>query len=174
MKKKTRIILFLAAVVLLSLGYLLPKEKAETTLVETEPPTAQHAPLESGAVTEVEAPVVEESPLRKELAKAMGELPTATALSELDSEELHHTPEIILKGGLLVGELLEKAENEPARREETLKFLKSCAENPEVAHQIRAVCWRKTLAQIPEWKLFLPIADADVPDDIKELAIKLP
>ena len=173
MNTKTK--LYIALGLSLFVGYVLYSRKEVVVESIVEAPKKTHGVVEAPKKLEqVPKKPEETTSLSEELTLAMDELPTVNDLSNLSTEELHHTPEMVLEGGMLVGEMIEKAEADPARRQETLKFLKDCAENNDVVHQIRAVCWRKTLAQIPEWKLFLPISDANVPDDIKDLAMKLP
>lgn len=111
--------------------------------------------------------------LKSELANSMKELPTLDDLKNLSFEEVHHTPEMISEGGALIGELIDQAEKDPTRREETVKFLKGCAEEESVVPQLRALCWNKTLNQISEWKVFVPVTDANVPEDIKALGSQL-
>lgn len=176
MKKKPVIIILITALIIGAVFIFTQFGSEEGSMDDADSVETAKAIEEAAGIPEKApiAPPEQKSSVTEELADAMTELPTLGDLKALDEEELHHTPEIVLEGGMLVGKMIEKAEVEPTRREATLQFLKTCAENAEVAPQVRAVCWRKTLAQITEWKIFLPITDAKVPDDIKELASKLP
>lgn len=146
-----------------------PEVTSETKPVKKE---ATHAEVKSFEV--VEEPDAMSGELAKEYVETMEALPTVDEIRKLTEEEVHHSPVAVKEGGLLIGELHEAAQKDPARREDTLKFFKGCAENSELLPAIRAVCWKKTLSQIVEWKIFLPVADAEVPEDIKDLAMRLP
>lgn len=111
--------------------------------------------------------------LKQELKDVLTKLPTLENLQDLSDEDVHATPVVVKDGGVLVGQMLEAAIQNPERREETLHFFLECAESPTLVPAIRAVCWNKLLTQIAEWKIFVPIADAKVPNDIKSLAMKL-
>lgn len=179
MNRKAKIsILVITALILGAVIYLNQQSSTETTVTETTTESAadhghDHDSHETQPKEETTASSVEnKGPV--ELSVAMKQLPTIKDMEGLTDEDVHHTPQSVLEGGMLIGELLEDAEKNPERREETLKFFKSCAENDELMPAIRAVCWKRTLDQIPKWNVFLPISDANVPDDIKNLASKLP
>jgi hypothetical protein len=175
-KKQTFLFIFVAALIIGAAFYLLQSRPVteKTVILEVHPEKVSEKPISNEPEKVPSAPEEIKETFQEELADVMNQLPTSKDLQNLDEEEVHHTPDIVIEGGMMVGNLIEKAEQDPKRREETLGFLKACAENPDVLPQIRAVCWNKTLAQIPEWKIFLPISDAKVPEDIQNLASKLP
>lgn len=112
--------------------------------------------------------------LREELNQVMEKLPSLRDIQNLHEDQVHFTPEIVNEGGALIGDVLEAADNDPARREETLKFFKACAENDSLIEAIRAVCWRTTLSRLSKWEIFLPLSEANVPQNIQDLATELP
>lgn len=174
---------FIVVIIALVLGAMtfFKSKQPETNMTEAEmskekkthPHDHQDHKLESVAP---EATPPSESPpvMTNELSVSMNELPTLSDLEGLTDEEVHHTAEFILEAGRKIGLLIEEADSNPVKREETLKFLKSCAENVDLVPAIRAVCWKKTMSQITIWKIFLPISDAKVSDEIKNLASQLP
>lgn len=176
MKKNKTLLIALMTALILGAVFIYTQFGQEVDVVDETPVETTEALKEAAGLPEKApvAPPEEKDSVTDELADAITELPTLGDLKNLDPEELHHTPEIVLEGGMLVGKMIEKAEVEPTRREPTLHFLKTCAEDPEVVPAVRAVCWKKTLTQIEAWKIFLPVADAKVPDEIKSLAVKLP
>lgn len=109
----------------------------------------------------------------EEAQKTLTTLPRIDELQALSEEEVHHTPKILRESGEKVASMIEKAEKTPKLRQETMKMLKSCAESADAAPSIRALCWNKLLKNIPRWKIFVPLMDADVPQDIKDLASRL-
>lgn len=111
--------------------------------------------------------------IKEELDESLKDLPTMGELSNLSEEEVHHTPSMIRDGGAILGKIHAKAESDPERRPDTLAFFKECAEDEEVVTALRAVCWNKVMTLIPEWEIFLPISDAKVSDEVKNLASQL-
>jgi hypothetical protein len=178
-QKKKISILIIIALVIGAVMILRQKSSPTITNIEVETESSdKHAGHDHDAHEDFKAqkPVMVQPERTEpvELSVAMKQLPTIRDMEGLTDEDVHHTPDSVVEGGMLIGELLEQADKNPAVREETLKFLKSCAENAELMPAIRAVCWKRTLDQIPQWKIFLPISDADVPDDIKVLSSKIP
>lgn len=108
-----------------------------------------------------------------ELKEVLKTLPTLDKLKALDAHDVHHTPAVLKESGIIIGSILQKAEVEPTRRKPTLDFLLSCAEGKDYAPAVRAVCWNSLLTHIPQWKIFFPVAKAQVPPAIKSLALKL-
>ena len=184
MSNNKKILITLAALILGAALYFIPFKSSDVE-VPSDEVTEAHLNhdhdhnLESIKEADIpkKAPVSPEEnsneDLTSELSNALKELPTLDDLKDLTADEVHHTPRIISEGGALIGELIDRAEKDPARREETVKFLKSCAEEEGVAPQLRAVCWNKTLNQISEWNVFIPISDANVPEEIKSLGNQL-
>lgn len=176
--KKKLSILIIIALLIGAVMILKQKSSPTSTVTEIETESDKHTEHDHDSHethTEQEPTLTQpESSAPVELSVAMKQLPTMKDMEGLTEEEVHHTPDAVVEGGMLIGSLLEEAEKNPAKREETLKFFKSCAENSELMPAIRAVCWKRTLDQIPEWKIFLPISDADVPEDIKSLSSKIP
>ncbi|MCM2350879.1 MAG: hypothetical protein NDI69_12725 [Bacteriovoracaceae bacterium] len=178
MNKNLKLLFLIVAILIIGVAIFQKNQVISPDIVEETPETK---PVKK-AVTEVEVKSPEAAneaqvvsgESAKEYEEAMEALPTVDDIKKLSEEEVHHSPVAVKDGGLLIGEIHEAAQKDPARREGTLKFFKSCAENSELLPAIRAVCWKKTLSQIVEWKIFLPIADADVPEEIKALAMRLP
>lgn len=178
MNKNLKLIVLIVAILIIGVAIF---QKDQVLAPDTAEVTTETKPVKK-AVTQVEVKSPETTneaeavpdTLAKEYEETMEALPTVDDIRKLSEEEVHHSPVAVKEGGLLIGEIHEAAQKDPARREETLKFFKSCAENSELLPAIRAVCWKKTLSQIVEWKIFLPIADADVPEEIKALAMRLP
>ncbi|WP_408097740.1 hypothetical protein ACJVC5_02170 [Peredibacter sp. HCB2-198] len=178
MNRKTK--LSLVVVIALVLGAMIflrsKPQDTEVTETETEKSTDHHDHDHDHRATIPKVAPTTEKPSAdpKELSVTMTELPSLRDLEGLTDEEVHHTPDFIVEGGMKIGQLIEEADANPAKREETLKFMKSCAENDDLVPAIRAVCWKKTLTQITNWEIFLPISDAKVSDEVKNLASQLP
>lgn len=179
MNKKTKLSLVIVIALVLGAMIFLRNNSTETTVTETESEKTtephdhdhDHAPV----IPKV-APTTATSPSAdpKELSVTMTELPSLRDLEGLTDEEVHHTPDFVVEGGMKIGQLIEEGNANPAKREPTLKFMKSCAENDDLVPAIRAVCWKKTLDHITKWEIFLPISDAKVSDEVKNLAAQLP
>ncbi len=105
---------------------------------------------------------------------SLDEFPTIADLKDLSDDEVHHTPEVVMNGGRLVGQLIDRAEKNPALREKTLQLLKSCAESDDVVTAVRAVCWKNTVTQMKNWRVFVPLSDTKVPANVLELSSQLP
>ncbi len=169
------IIIFLAALIVGAVLFLKkesdtpPAHKSSKEMTDLELVNSYDA-----VIAETEVVPLQEGKLKEELSQAMEQLPMIADLQVLHDDEVHFTPELVNKGGALIGQILEAAENDPARREETLNFFKACAENSSLVEAIRAVCWRTTLSRIPKWEIFLPVSDAEVPQNIQDLAAELP
>ncbi len=133
-----------------------------TTKPDSAPQTRK-----SVAVAVSEAASVAELP-------SLDEFPTISDLQNLSEDEVHHTPEAVLNGGRLVGQLIDRAEKNPALREKTVLLLKSCAESDEVVTAVRAVCWKNTVDQMKNWRVFVPLSDMKVPPQVLELSSQLP
>ncbi len=101
-------------------------------------------------------------------------LPTMDDLKNLTEEEVHHTPEIIKNGGELIGRIHDEAENDPAKRSDAMNFFKRCAEDHQIAVVMRAVCLNKVYKLIPVWKIPVPLSEANISDEVSDLALKLP
>ncbi len=177
MKKRPALILGLLVVAFLVMLVLSPKDKAPDSVSETTEVTEEKETPESK--TEVPPPSTiviaagtteNSTSLQLELSEALQTLPTLEEISDLKEEEVHHTPEIVMNAGTKIGELITAANDEPTRREETAKFFLSCAEDEDVVASIRALCWKSLTRKIPEWKVFVPIAEAKVPMEIQALS----
>lgn len=101
-------------------------------------------------------------------------LPTNDDIKDLSPEEVHHTPELVLESAREIGKMIDAAEKNPELREKTVRFLLECAEASNVVASIRAVCWKNTMNGVTNWKVFVPVSEAKVPDNIKNLANQLP
>lgn len=152
------------------------EEKSDVVItIEQSPPVAEkkeQSPRPSkNDSNEKEDPEIEEFSL--ETRKTLNTLPTVQALQELPEKDVHHTPQILREASEKIADAISRAEASPKLRPEALRFLKGCAETQDSAPSIRALCWNKLLQNIPRWKVFIPISDADVPQDIKDLASRL-
>lgn len=135
----------------------------------------------SGETSSVSSPtenndeIVQDSqnPVSKK-SDSIEKLPTVDSLRKLSEDEIHHTPSGIIEGGKIIGKMIERAHNDPALREETVKVLHECAQSENVATSIRAVCWKNTLIHIEKWKVFVPISQSKIPPRVLELSSKLP
>lgn len=177
MKKQQLLFIVIITALIIGVVMVQKKDKSVSLPEESEMVHKHHEGEKTvpATVSPVAAKVVEEGRVEEDgFSQTMKALPTLADLNDLSSEEVHHTPAVIKEGGLLIGKLHEAAEKEPELREPTLKFFKSCAENEELLPAIRALCWKRTLAQMVEWKIFLEISDAKVSDEIQGLATKIP
>lgn len=182
MKNKRILGVILIALLVGAVIYLNRPKNPSSNSADSETETSSSTEGSGNGLTSIEkAPIGTENDLEEEnnevaaeLNKALNELPTLADLQSLSEEEVHHTPEVVMEGGKLVGEILEQAEKNPARREETVKFLAKCSEAQDVVPAVRAVCWKKTLTQINEWKVFIPVTELNVSDEIKSLGARLP
>ncbi len=177
MKTSSKIIIILIAALIVGAAIYLkgsdvPSSDMSPDIKKTS--RTQEADSPDSVVAEPEIVSVKDAQLKEELTQAMEKLPMIADLQTLHDDEVHFTPEIVNEGGVLIGQLLEAADNDPARREETLNFFKACAENSSLVEAIRAVCWKTTLSRIPKWEIFLPVSDAEVPQSIQDLAAELP
>lgn len=176
MKTSSKIIIILIAALIVGAAIFFKKEN-DIPSPDKSPKVPSDLELINSydsVIAEPEIVSVKEAQLKEELNRAMEKLPMIADLQTLHDDEVHFTPEIVNEGGIIIGQLLEAADNEPARREETLNFFKACAENSSLVEAIRAVCWKTTLSRIPKWEIFLPVSDAEVPQSIQDLAAELP
>lgn len=111
--------------------------------------------------------------VRAELVTAIAALPRKRDLARMAPEETHDLRALNNQTGALVGTLAEKAQNSPQRRKATLEFFLQCAEDAEIAQSVRALCWWKLTNKTNEWKVFVPLSEAQVPMDIQALAASL-
>lgn len=117
-------------------------------------------------------------PLPKKLvvtndALKINHLPTIMDLQEANAEKNHHSHPLIIEGARIISKKILEADLNQQMRQDTLNFLIECSEDPDLIPSLRAVCWKKALSKIPEWKLFYPISQADIPDEIQDLALKI-
>lgn len=101
-------------------------------------------------------------------------LATTDDFKNLTVEEVHHTPEIIKNGGEVIGRVHDEADNDPSKRIDAMNFFKRCAEDQQIATVLRAVCLNKIYKLIPVWQIPVPLSDANIPDEVSDLALKLP
>jgi hypothetical protein len=171
---------FFAIIGILVIGFFFFHGKMQKKLKKKARPVATvEVVSESPVPTISQTPVPESSAasvspeLTAELAIILNELPTTEDIKNLPPEQTHHTPDIIMSAGKNLGGALEKAEQNPERRQGTLQFFLQCAEDENIVPQVRALCWNKLMTKIPEWNLFVPVANAKVGEDIKNLAAQL-
>lgn len=100
-------------------------------------------------------------------------LPNLEDLSKLSYEEAHHTPEIIKNAGELIGSIQQQGEDNPSQRVSAMNFFKTCVEDDFLAPSIRALCLYKIYHLIPKWKIPLPLDEANIPQEIIDLSMKL-
>lgn len=177
--KNQKLLLFIIITLIIGVMIFLQDRSATETTVEEDVQAVQTVQEKIPMKVETQPEMIPEevaktNQLAEELSQKMKALPKVSDLKDLTDEEVHHTPMMVKEGGILIGRLHEAAQVNPKRREETLKFFKSCAENDELLPAIRALCWKRTTSQIVEWKIFLPISDAKVSEEIKALATKIP
>lgn len=108
-----------------------------------------------------------------ELAAHARALTPLAQTRRLTADEIHDTPTSILESGRHLGEVWEKAHARPERRQAALKFYLRCAEDAQLPVPVRATCWRKLNDGASAWREFVPFADADVPEDVRGLALEL-
>lgn len=177
--KNQKLLLFIIITLIIGVMIFLQDRSATETTVEEDVQAVQTVQEKIPMKVETQPEMIPEevaktNQLAEELSQKMKALPKVSDLKDLTDEEVHHTPMMVKEGGILIGRLHEAAQVNPKRREETLKFFKSCAENDELLPAVRALCWKRTTSQIVEWKIFLPISDARVSEEIKALATKIP
>ncbi len=173
---KKRYFILLVAVLALGAFYLKNTPSSEeisasdSEVINRPQSTKQHLvakTIKQTAVSAVQSTSVPELP-------SLDEFPTLADLQDLSEDEVHHTPEAVINGGRLVGQLIDRAEKNPPLREKTLQLLKSCAESDEVVTAVRAVCWKNTVSQMKNWRVFIPLSDMKVPANVLELSSQLP
>lgn len=175
--KNQKLLLLITITLIIGVMVFLNNRKSTETAVKEDVPFVQNKEIQMKAEVQTEIPpkeVTKTTQLEEELFEKMKALPKVSDLKDMTDEEVHHTPMMVKEGGLLIGRLHEAAQVNPKRREATLKFFKNCAENDELLPAVRALCWKRTISQIVEWKIFLPISDAKVSEEIKALATKIP
>lgn len=158
-----------------------PSEHSDLVIVhEFEPPTeapsapAEPLPTENSETNSASSHSKDEPiKLTPELEEVLDSLPSNNDLRDLTSDEVHHTPKVVKDGGVAIGEAISRATEDTTLREPTLHFLLQCAEKDGTVPALRAVCWNQLLNKIPAWNIFIPISDAKVSEDIKNLASKL-
>lgn len=184
--KKLIIATIAVLIVLIGAAIFLSRYDERTETYSEDPDALKTTPApSSGTTIPEESKIVDSSSAEKkqnarnteiveqELNAAFQELPSAEELKNLDEHEVHLTPDVVKNGGAVVGSMIDKAQQEPGRREETMQFLLRCAEARDLVPAVRAVCWRNILDNIPHWDVFVPVTEAQVPEDIKSLAMKL-
>ena len=171
MRKNTRYLASLITILLVGVVVYRMNRPGAGTLPESRTET-QALPEKKAEEKSTEVKVEEKQNIS--FAETLKALPTIKDLHLLSEEEVHFTPKVIKDAGFLIGKLIQEAQDKPHLREETLKFLKASAENPDLAPAIRALCWNRTLSHIVKWEIFLPVADAEVPEEIKNLAARIP
>ncbi len=130
-------------------------------------------PTKTDSTVVSEKTIPAEDSLTSELAQAEKNLPTLEQAKTWSEEEIHGTPVAVMESGKEIGKLIDAAEKNPERREPTLKYFLKCAENKEVLPSVRAVCWKSLTQNIPGWKVFVPLAESEVPESVRILAGKL-
>ena len=115
----------------------------------------------------------EATAFQDELDRHFKDLPTLGDLKNLTAEEAHHTPEVILEAGGLIGKVFDEAQKDPQKRSDAMVFFKKCAVDQEIVTAIRAVCLNKILNQVPEWGIPMTVTDAEISKEVFELAMKL-
>ncbi|ATH07120.1 hypothetical protein BIY24_03955 [Halobacteriovorax marinus] len=101
------------------------------------------------------------------------ELPTFSEIQNLSNEDVHHTPDLVKRAGVVIGEVHQSAQVRPVLRPSALKFFTQCAEDDETIHSIRALCLKKVISLIAEWKLSSPISLSKIPPRVFALASKI-
>ena len=164
-------IVFILLIIALIFGAMIMKKENQQEVRNQETKTSLTKPQELKAEESAEKAI--SVSIKEELDERLKGLPTMGELKNLSEEEVHHTPAMIREGGAILGKIHTEAEENPERRPDTLEFFKECAEDEDVVTSLRAVCWNKVMTLIPQWQIFLPIADAKVSDEVKNLASQL-
>lgn len=146
--------------VVITLEKLPPKEQARSSSTpQVQPPTSAQDP--------------ELEDFREELSSVLAGIATVDSMAQLSDEEVHHTPTALRENAEEIAGLIEKADASPKLRSEAMSFLQNCAEADTASPTVRALCWKKIMNNIPKWKIFVPVSELKVSQDIKDLAAKL-
>lgn len=148
------------------------KEKKEDSKV-----LPQIRPVSKERAASSASPIKEEtshlSDYQHQLERAFKSLPTKDDLVNLSPQEVHHTPEMIMEGGEVIGKIHQEAELDPTKRSKAMSFFGQCAEDREIATALRAVCLSKVYKLVPRWQI--PAAfTLEISAEVEELALKLP
>lgn len=153
-----------------------PQERSDVviTVEKTMPPTTSaHQAPKSGTTMQDESADPEVKDYVADFQETLGTIPTLDSLQNLSEKEVHHTPQVLRESVEKLAELIDRAESTPKLRQEALRLLSNCAEQEDSPPSIRALCWKKIVKNIPRWKVFIPLTNLNVPQDIKDLASKL-
>lgn len=170
-KKHLSIVLIVIALLIGAMIFLRQNPDVDVTSPEIESSTEVRPAVESKPDDIIAAPKDDEEGAAP---MDLDSLPTLDDMKDLSSDEVHHTPEVVLESAREIGRMIDAAEKNPELREKTVKFLLECAEASNVVASIRAVCWKNTMNGVSNWKVFVPVSEAKVPDNIKNLANQLP
>lgn len=153
-----------------------PQERSDVviTVEKTMPPaTSSDDALKPETKMQDESADPEVKDYIADFQETLGTIPTVDSLQNLSEKEVHHTPQVLRESVEKLAELIDRAESTPKLRQEALRLLSSCAEQEDSPPSIRALCWKKIVKNIPRWKVFIPLSNLNVPQDIKDLASKL-
>ena len=99
---------------------------------------SQNTSASKGEPQKAQAQNIEE--YKKYLEQVMEKLPKVDDIKKLSSEELHHTPQILLDSAGDFVKILETAEISAVHRVESQKFFSECTQASAVATSLRATC----------------------------------
>lgn len=153
-----------------------PQERSDVviTIEKTMPPTTSSNEVpKPGPNSKDEIADPEVKDYVADFQETLGTIPTLDSLQNLSEKEVHHAPQVLRESGEKLAELIDRAESTPKLRQEALRLLSNCAEQEDSPPSIRALCWKKIVKNIPRWKVFIPLTNLNVPQDIKDLASKL-
>lgn len=170
-KKHISIVIVLIALLIGAMIFLRQTPDIDVSTPESESPSEVKPVVESRPGEIIAAPKDDEE---GSAPMDLDSLPTLDDMKDLSADEVHHTPEVVLESAREIGKMIDAAEKNPELREKTVKFLLECAESADVVASIRAVCWKNTMNGVTNWKVFVPMSEAKVPDNIKNLANQLP
>ena len=108
------------------------------------------------------------SNLRQEVFQSM---PTKEQLAKLSGEEVHFTPQVMLKAAVELGKIAQAVADHPGLAPEALEFYKQCAEKEISPNSLRASCYAE-FEKLSE-SSGLNQSKPNVPESIRDLAAQV-
>jgi hypothetical protein len=132
------------------------------------------APIKVAETQMTSAPSqIDKMTFTEDLKDTLIQFPTSYDLQNLSEEEKHGTPESVKDGAVRLATVVEAADQEPWKREETMSFLQTCAQDDHLATTIRALCYSDVLKKITDWDVFVEVSEMKVPTGIQNLAMSI-
>jgi hypothetical protein len=121
-------------------------------------------------------PVIGQNKPEIDFAQIRDSLPTHKSVQEALSrgEDIHGSPKFISASGRDIGRLMAAADKDPNNQKPAMDLLIACAEDREVVRSVRAHCYSAAVRSTRRWKLFVPMSELRVDDEIKALAARFP